>query len=140
VLNKDVFPLQRDLGYDNNVARYSLQQSWEFPDMTEADSDTKSTLAALVAQAVSYGADELDIEYKDEYEEICAMKNGMGFGIARLESSGEEACDLRKVLCAIGRKGKHILVDGKTFQLKVASYDSFGETAYRVKIKPVAGK
>lgn len=108
--------------------------------MTEADSDIKSILATLVAQAVSYDADELDIEYKDGYEEICAMKYNMGIGIARLNSSGEEACELREEICAIGRKGKRILVEGKTFQLKVASYDSFGETAYRVKIKPVAGK
>lgn len=69
-----------------------------------------------------------------------SMKNGFGVGIARLKSSGEEACDLREELCSIGRKGRRILVEGKTFQLKVASYDSFGEAAYRVKIKPDSGK
>ena len=106
--------------------------------MTDPNSGFKSEILTFVAQAISYGADELDIEYKDGYEEICAMKNGIGVGIASLESSGKEACDLREDLRIIGRKGKRIVVEGKTFQLIVTSYDSFGETAYRVKIKKAA--
>jgi len=63
------------------------------------------------------------------------MKGVMGFGIASLKSSGEEASALREQLSAIGKKGKTIRAEGASFRLKVRTYDSFGETAYRVEIQ-----
>jgi hypothetical protein len=89
----------------------------------------------LVAEAVRRGADGLDIEYKDGCEEVCAMKGCVGFGIASLDSSSEEARDLRRQLHAIGKRGETISTAGGTFRLKVRTYDSFGETAYRVEIR-----
>lgn len=125
------------MDYDMDVV-LCINQKRRPLNVKEPNPDLKSILLTLVAQAISFGADELDIEYKDGYEEICAMKNGIGFGIASLESSGKDSCDLREDLRVIGRKGKRIVVEGKAFQLKVASYDSFGETAYCVKIKKAA--
>lgn len=92
-------------------------------------------LAQLVSEAVRHGADQLEIEYKDGFEEVWAMNGGDGIGIANLESSGEEACALREKLWAIRRKGSTITVGGATFHLKVSTYDSFGEVAYRVRIQ-----
>ena len=92
-------------------------------------------LARLVATAVEYGADALDIEYKDGHEEVCAMKGNVGFGIASLDSSSEEAQALREHLGAIGRKGKTITAAGVSYRLKVRTHDSFGEEAFRVSIE-----
>ena len=103
--------------------------------MPNKASSSDDLLAGLVTQAVQLGADELEIEYKDGFEEVCAMKNGMGFGIASLDSSSDEACDLRERLCAIGSKGATISAGGANFVLKVSTYDSFGEDVYRVRIK-----
>lgn len=98
-------------------------------------SNPDDILVRLVTEAVRHGADELHVEYKDGCEEVCAMKGGVGFGIANLESSGEEACALREQLCAIGKKGTTISADGATFRLQVNTYDSFGEDAFRVRIQ-----
>ncbi len=97
-------------------------------------------LARLVAKAVEHDADVLEIEYKDGYEEVCAMKDGFGFGIASFVSSGEEACSLLKQLHAIRHKGMTISTKGATFRLKVSTYYSFGEYAYRVKIQAESNK
>ena len=53
-------------------------------------------LAEFVSKAVELEAREIEVEYKDGYEEITVLKGQMGFGIARLESSGKEATNLRK--------------------------------------------
>lgn len=92
-------------------------------------------LVRLVSKAMRHGADELEIEYPDGCEEVCAMKDGMGFGIASLDSSGEEACVLREQLCAIEKRGATVSTDGASFRLRVDMYDSFGETAHRVRIE-----
>jgi hypothetical protein len=98
-------------------------------------SSSDDILSRLVTEAVRHGADELEIEYRDGCEEVCAMKNCTGIGIASLDSSGEEACALRKQLCAIGRKGTTIEAGGAIFRVQVSTYDSFGEDAYRVRIQ-----
>ena len=98
-------------------------------------SGSDDILGQLVAKAVQLGADGLDIEYKDGQEEVCAMKGNTGFGIASIDSSSAKADSLENALSAIGRKGKEIEIAGTTYLLKVSTYDSFGETAYSVKIE-----
>ena len=103
--------------------------------MNNPQANPDGILVRLVTEAVRYGADELDIEYREGCEDVCAMKDGMGFGIARLDSSGEEACALRAQLRAIGKKGATVSAGGASFSLRVNKYESFGETAYRVRIE-----
>lgn len=101
--------------------------------MSECD-DTAGVLEGLVMQAVAYGADSLDIEYKDGYEEVSAMKGSFGFGIASLPSASEEATGLRRQLRSIGRRGRTIRTPAGDFRVTVSSYESFGEMAYRVRM------
>jgi hypothetical protein len=117
------------------VRRWVTEEATGDRETITPQSSPDGILARLVAEAVQHGADELTIEYRDGCEEVCAMKNGFGFGIANLDSSGEEACALREQLCAIGKKASTISVGGATFRLQVSTYDSFGEDAYRVRIQ-----
>lgn len=103
--------------------------------MTPSQAKITDIVSRLVAEAVRRGADELDVEYKDGYEEVFATVNGIGFGIASLESSDEEAQALREQLCSIGRKGAVIEAGEASYKVCVSQYDSFGETAYRVRIQ-----
>ena len=102
--------------------------------MTQTQPNPDDILAQFVAEALQLGADELDIQYKARHEEVCAMKGSMGFWIATLDSSGAEAGALREQLRTIGKKGKTLNVMGAPYRLNVATYDSFGETAFRVTI------
>lgn len=89
----------------------------------------------MVRDALQHGADALEIEYKDGREDVCALKGGIGFGIASIESSSDEARALREQLYAIGKEGKIISVGGESYHVAVITYDSFGEDAFRVKIE-----
>lgn len=96
-------------------------------------------LAEFVSKAVELEARELEVEYKDGYEEITVLKGQTGFGIARLESSGKEANNLRNQLYAIieNKEGKTRLKE-KEYKLSVETYESFGEDVFRLTIKSVA--
>lgn len=98
-------------------------------------SEQSHILRALVLRAIELGADELEIEYEDGHEEVYAFRGGTGVRIASLRFGSEEATWLRKELRRIGKKGKRIKVSGAAYQLKVRVYDSFGEDAFRVKIR-----
>ena len=100
--------------------------------------DSQSILLELLASAIESGADELEVEYKDGFEEVYAMRGGTGFSIAMLESRSEEASRLREELYAMRRKKKERLsLAGAEYDFRVIVYDSFGEDAFRVKIKRV---
>lgn len=103
--------------------------------MVKPRCESNDVLEQLVAKAVAYGADRLEIEYKDGHEEVCAMKGSLGVGIARFPALSDEARCLREHLHAIRRKGRRITTDAGDFILRASTYDSFGETAYRVRIR-----
>lgn len=97
----------------------------------------KITLEQLAAQAISLGADELEIEYKDGCEEICAMKSGFGWGIASIPSSSPEAESLRHELYALAKKKRRLKIDEQMYELRARIFDSFGEDAFRVELRRV---
>jgi len=66
----------------------------------------EAILEPLLAKAISLGADQLEVEYKDRYEEVFAMKSGFGLGIASFRSSSPEAQLLLSDLYALAKK-KH---------------------------------
>ena len=98
-----------------------------------------SVVERLAAQAIAAGANMLDIEYKDGYEEVFAMQGssdyGHGYGVAKLKSSSPEAVSLRKELYAILRRRLRIQVNGCTYSLRCHKYDSFGEDAFRIELQ-----
>ncbi len=64
----------------------------------------KGIVEELASEAIRLGADMLEVEYKDGYEEVFALKGSVGYGIARLPSSSGEAASLRDELYGITKK------------------------------------
>lgn len=94
-----------------------------------------SILEELAAEAVRLGADFLEVEYKDGREWVVAVVGEIGYGIASLDSSSQEADELRTDLYAIRKKGRRVTVDGSQHELRARVYDSFGEDAFRVQLR-----
>lgn len=92
-------------------------------------------IARLVGDALRLGGNELDVEYKDGHESVCAMRNNVGIGIASLPSSSADARQLRDRLYAMTKKKDSVTIQGKSYTLKAELYDSFGEDAFRVAIR-----
>jgi len=96
----------------------------------------ESIVEPLAAEAIRLGADLLDVEYKDGYEQVFATSAGVGFGIARLPSSSPEAATLREELHRLAkRKRRRIVVNGCAYELRCGTYDSFGEEAFCVELR-----
>ena len=94
-------------------------------------------LRDVVEQAVRLGADSIEVEYKDGFEEVFAMRGGMGVGISRFASGGPEAKALRRELQATTRKKQRVVIDNAQYDLRVGTYESFGEYAFRVAVRRI---
>jgi hypothetical protein len=94
-----------------------------------------SILEKFTAEAIRLGAEQLEVEYKDGYEELSAVAGDFGFLIGRLRSIGQEAATLRHELYQCTRRKRQIVVDGDNYELHARTYDSFGEQAYRVRLR-----
>ncbi len=97
-------------------------------------SQNKSVLTQLLSKAVEVEVARIEVEYKDGYEEIYAVKGNLGYGF-RLRSSSKEAFALRRELYSIPKKGKKLNILGKEYLVKVKIVNSFGEDAFRVIVK-----
>jgi hypothetical protein len=98
--------------------------------------EPESLLEFFAAKAIRLGFDELEVEYDDGSDQICALKGGSGIGIGSIPWS----VALRKELSAITRRKRVIVVGGVKVELRAREFDSFGETAYRVTLRPVLPK
>jgi len=58
----------------------------------------EEVLGGIIRKAIAFGAEEIEIDYKDGYEEVLAMNNWVGAGIGKLKSDSEEALALRELL------------------------------------------
>jgi hypothetical protein len=96
-------------------------------------------LEHLSTDAIRLGADALELEYKDGYEEILAASGPLGFGIARFPSASPDAARLREECYRLAKqkRPRHISVDGRDYALRCAIFDSFGEDAFRLTLRPV---
>jgi hypothetical protein len=92
-------------------------------------------LLELVAKTLAVGATEMQVEYEDREEHVLAFQEGVGFGIARLDASSEEAQALREALYQIRRKQKIVTIEGVEYRLRARIHQSFGEDVFRVTIK-----
>jgi len=95
------------------------------------------TLERFAAKAIRLGAELLEVEYKDGYEEVFAATGALGSEIGRLRSSGKVAAALRQELHQCTRRKLRIVVDGHTYELRGRSYDGFGEEAYQVQLRRI---
>ncbi len=103
--------------------------------MSQADPDDQSILLEFLTITVEAGAEGLEIEYEDGYEIISALKGNTGFGIGQLSSDSPQAEKLVEELWKIRGKKKPVEIAGGEYIIKVQTFDSFGETAYRVSIR-----
>src|SRR5258708_1664074 len=94
-----------------------------------------SILEKFAAEVIRLGAEQLEVEYKDGYEKVLAIACDFGFGIGRLRSTSQEAVTLRHELYQCTRRKRQIVVDGDKYELHSRTYDSFGEQAYRVRLR-----
>lgn len=99
-------------------------------------SDQEDKLFQLILKASEMGADALEIEYQDGYEEILAFKGGFGYGIGRIESNTNEAMSLIRRIHEL-KSRKRIKISGEEYKIQISIYDSFGENAYRIKFQKI---
>jgi hypothetical protein len=102
--------------------------------MTSKPFQDKSILLELVEKAIKAGGSEIEIEYKDGREQVLPVSQGIGVGIASLDSKSEQARSLREELYHIAKRRKMICL-GRDYVLRVRVFDSFGEDAFRITIK-----
>ena len=96
----------------------------------------ESVLERLIEQAVRLGGDALDVDYRAGHEEVCAMRGAIGWGIASLRSSSREGIALREELHGLMHKRRRVMIGGDAYVLVGTKRDSFGETAFRVDVRP----
>ena len=89
-------------------------------------------LKRLATQALRLGFETLEVEYKDGFEEVCGLKDGIGVGIARFRSSSPEGATLRQELYANLKKAQRVTLDDGKVSMRSRVWDSFGEDAFRV--------
>jgi hypothetical protein len=94
-----------------------------------------SVLEKLVAEVLRAGANALEVEYDDGYDEVCLMRGPFGWGIGRFRSSSPEAITLREELYRVARKKRRMNVDGRQCEVSCRVRDSFGEAAFRIEIR-----
>jgi hypothetical protein len=95
-------------------------------------------LEEIATKAIGSGADAVEVEYKDGYEEIFPVSGPIGTTVGfRLKSSSKEAKSLRANLYNIAKRRRRISVDGREYELRCRLYDSFGEHAFRLQWKLV---
>ncbi|HEV7426058.1 MAG TPA: hypothetical protein VGQ46_06785 [Thermoanaerobaculia bacterium] len=101
----------------------------------------RNILHRLLNDAGDLGANVLDIRYKDGYEEVFATLGGFSYRIAALRSAHPDAAQLRDELATAASHRKrptgHSAAElMRAYDVRVVTYDDFGETAYRVLFKP----
>jgi len=72
---------------------------------------------------------------EDRKEHVFAFPEGVGFGIASLDASSEEAQALREALYQIRRKQKIVTIEGVEYRLRARIHQSFEEDVFRVTIQ-----
>jgi len=97
--------------------------------------ESNDILLELVAKTLAVGAYEMQVEYEDRKEHVLAFQEGVGFGIASLDASSDEAQALREALYQIRRKQRIVTIEGVEYRLRARIHESFGEDVFRVTIK-----
>lgn len=99
--------------------------------------NNEEVVLKLIVEALEIGANEIEVQYKDGYEEVYARSGDIGSLMKRLNSLSEEAKGLREELYNL-RKRKTLKIFDNKYKIKVHIYDSFGEDAFRIRIQNIA--
>lgn len=94
----------------------------------------KSIVHEIAVETIRAGADMIEVEYDEGYEEVYIRKDNIGLG-TRLKGSDGDL--LRKELYGLAKKKRRIMVDNVEYELRVRVYESFGEDAFQVKWRRV---
>jgi hypothetical protein len=99
--------------------------------------DKGSVLQGIALEAVRHGADTIEVEYKDGNEQVFAVRGGVGYGIARLDSSSDQAASLREELYSLMGKRRRVTIGDVEYELRVRVYECFGEDAFQVELRRI---
>jgi hypothetical protein len=91
-------------------------------------------LEGLCNHAVLFGAESIEVNYKDGREWVFANKGGTGIGIASYKSSSADRKELRQNLYAAAKKPVRSVIGSQVYNIKVSVFESFGEDAFAVSI------
>ena len=91
-------------------------------------------LEGLAVEAIRCGADMIEVEYDEGYEEVYIRKGNVGLGSRFKGSDGDL---LRKKLYGLAKKQRRIAVDNLEYELRARVYERFGENAFQVRWKCV---
>jgi hypothetical protein len=97
------------------------------------------TLKDFIARAIDDGADGISIEYRNGHEEISLLTGDIGIGLAQIKSNSSESAAMFDELAKIEKLG-YLMVDNQRVLLDIATYDDFGEEAYKITIMGSAPK
>ncbi len=86
-------------------------------------------------EAIRGGADMIEVEYDEGYEEVYIRKDNLALGIDRIKTSSPDAAFLRRELYGLAKKKRRIVVDNEEYELCARIYDSFGDDAFRVQLR-----
>ena len=93
-------------------------------------------LHGFIAKAARLGADTIEVEYRDGYEEVSVLKGGVGFGIARFPSMGRRSTALREELDRLRKKKTtKVTVNGAEYEIRVRTYERFSEQMFEVRLR-----
>jgi hypothetical protein len=98
-------------------------------------SEHNSIVQEFAVEAIRGGADMIEVEYDEGYEEVYIRKDNLALGIDRFKASSSEASLLRKELYGLAKKKRRIVIDNEEYELRALIYDSFGEDAFRVQLR-----
>lgn len=94
-------------------------------------------IKALAAEAIRCGADMIEVEYDEGYEEVYIRKDNVGVSIDRFEASSSQGLFLQKELYGLVKKKQRITVNNVEYELRARVYESFGEDAFQVRLRRV---
>jgi hypothetical protein len=97
-------------------------------------SELNSIVQEFAVEAIRCGADMIEVEYDEGYEEVYTRKDNIGFGT---RFKGSESDLLRKELYGLAKKKRRMVVDNVEYELRARIYDSFGEDAFQVQWRRV---
>ena len=88
-------------------------------------------LAEIVTRVLAAGATEFEVEYKDGEEHVVAFNGALGVEVAAYRSDSKDGQELRRELYALKKNRRKIIHAGVECVLRVTTFDSFGEVAFR---------
>jgi hypothetical protein len=91
-----------------------------------------NVLESLLKEAIRLGAGSIQVEYKDQREEVFAMNGGVGVGIATFRASSPEAAALREALYDLSEHEDSVWVGDVQYKLRCRVFEAFGEDSFDV--------